>query len=69
MQELFGIEVVITYCFVESMKILISGDEVDSRFLYIGQVGRSLRKNDRVLFLVTSQRELNANLNGTEVKS
>ena len=39
---------VITDCFDESMKILISKDEMDMRFRYVGQVGMSLRENDRV---------------------
>ena len=39
---------VITNCFDESMKILISEDDTDMRFLHVGQVGMSLRKSDRV---------------------
>ena len=46
----------ITDCFDESMKILISEDEMDSRFLYVSQVGMSLRENDRVLLMVAHQR-------------
>ena len=38
------------------MKILISEDETDMRFLYAGQVGMSLRENDRVLLMFASQR-------------
>ena len=47
---------VFTDCFDESMKILIYEDEKDSRFLYVGQVGMSLRENDWVLLRVASQR-------------
>ena len=47
---------VLTNCFDESMKILISEREADSRFLYDGQIGRSLRENNRVLLIVASQR-------------
>ena len=47
---------VITDYFNESMKIFVSEDEADLRFLYVGQVGMSLRENDRVLLMVASQR-------------
>ena len=43
-------------CFVELKKVLISEVEVDSRFLYVSQVGMSPRENDRVLSMVASQR-------------
>ena len=46
---------VLTDCFVELKKILISEDETDTRFLYVGQVGMSLRENDLVLLIVASQ--------------
>ena len=47
---------VITDCFDESTKILVSENEANLRFLYVGQVGMSLRENDRVLLIVTFQR-------------
>ena len=47
---------VIIDCFDESMKILISEDETDMRFLYVGQVGMSLRENDRGWLMLASRR-------------
>ena len=47
---------VITNCFDESMKILMSEDVTDMRFLYVGQVGMSLRENDRVWWMLASRR-------------
>ena len=46
---------VLTNYFDESMQILISEDEADSRFLYVGQVGMPLRENNLVLLIVASQ--------------
>ena len=47
---------VITDCFDELMKILISEDETEMRFLHVGQVGMSLRENDRVWLMLASRR-------------
>ena len=56
---------VITNYFDESMKILVSKDETEVRCLYVGQVGMSLRENDRVWLMLASRRlESNVTISG-----
>ena len=45
----------LTDCSIELVQICIFEEEEDLRLLYVGQVGMSLRENNRVLLMVASQ--------------
>ena len=47
---------VFTNYFDKSMQFLESKEDMDSRFLYVGPVGMSLRENDHVLLRFPSRR-------------